>query len=106
MDIKKTAEFDRWFRRMKDKPARAAMQARIKRIGLHGVLVGDWKPVGDGVVELRFSQGPGYRIYLAMGERSWILLLAGGDKSTQRRDIDRAKRLASEWRSQNGCRNN
>lgn len=99
MDVRMTAEFDRWLRRMKDVAARAIIVARIRRIGLHGKLVGDFKSVGDEVIELRFDAGPGYRVYLTELQGTWLLLLLGGDKGSQKRDIAKAKALASRWRS-------
>jgi putative addiction module killer protein len=65
-------------------------------------LTGDVSPVGDGVSELRIHYGPGYRIYFIKREREIIILLCGGNKSTQTRDIRDAKRLAKEWENGNG----
>jgi putative addiction module killer protein len=59
---------------------------------------GDAKPVGEGVSELRINYGPGYRVYVVQAGRVVIVLLCGGDKSTQARDIAKAKRLAREWK--------
>ena len=67
---------------------------RIRRIALGNF--GDVKPVGDGISELRIDHGPGYRVYLTQQGDTVVILLAGGDKSSQRRDIERAKRLARE----------
>ena len=69
---------------------------RIRRIELNGNF-GDVKPVGDGVSELRINYGPGYRVYFAKRVTRIVLLLAGGDKSTQQRDIKRAKSLNAEY---------
>jgi putative addiction module killer protein len=66
--------------------------ARIRRVALGNL--GDIKPVGEGVSELRIPYGPGYRVYLAQRGDTLVILLAGGDKSSQRRDIERAKELA------------
>lgn len=69
---------------------------------LLGELIGDWKPVGDKVIELRVDTGPGYRIYGHVRGSEFILLLIGGDKSTQQADIAKAKDLLKKWEAQNG----
>lgn len=84
--------------RMKDAAAKARILARLRRIELHEALLGDYTAVGGGVIELRFSVGPGYRVDLALGGQELIILLAGGDKSTQGRDIALAQALAKDWR--------
>lgn len=103
MDVLKTAEFDRWFSKLKDRVARASIAARIRRIGLHGQLLGDFKPAGDGVFELRFDMGPGYRVYLIRESGRLILLLLGGGKGSQSRDILAAREMARDWRASHGC---
>ena len=102
MVILKTKEFDKWFVRLKDAQAKAAILARLKRIEIHGSIVGDWKDVGEGVVELRFDKGPGYRVYLTKVGNRFILLLAGGSKARQQRDIRHAIELAKKWRDEYG----
>lgn len=77
-----------WLARVTDSRAKGRIAVRITRLGLG--LEGDWKPVGTGVRELRISEGPGYRIYYAWHGREIVVLLVGGDKSSQRRDIERA----------------
>lgn len=77
----------------KNRQSRFRILAKIQEIRIEETLVGDWKPVGDGVYELRFSFEPGYRVYFAMFENKLIVLLAGGDKTTQARDIRAAKQL-------------
>jgi putative addiction module killer protein len=79
---------------MRDCQARARIQVRIDRLQLG--LPGDAKPVGEGVSELRIGYGPGYRVYFTKRGREWILLLAGGDKRTQDRDIKKAIQLAQD----------
>ena len=81
---------------------KARINARIRRIELAGELIGDWKPVGDKVIELRVDTGPGYRIYGHVRGSEFILLLIGGDKSTQQADIAKAKDLLKKWEAQNG----
>lgn len=95
IEVISTDHFDRWLRRLKDRQARLRIIERVDRLA-HGN-PGDAKPVGRGVSELRLTYGPGYRVYyLREGERL-VLLLCGGDKSTQAKDIEVAHRLANEW---------
>lgn len=97
LDIKQTDTFRRWEARLKDQRAKAMVAARIFRLA-HG-LPGDVKAVGRGVSELRIHYGPGYRVYYCQDGDQLILLLCGGDKRTQQRDIEVAHRLAAEWRA-------
>ena len=90
--ILRTDEFDSWLKQL-DNLARAKVLVRMDRVG-HGNF-GDVDSVGDGVLEMRVDFGPGYRIYFAREHSNVYLLLLGGDKSTQRRDIRRAKQLWS-----------
>ncbi|MBE6480328.1 MAG: type II toxin-antitoxin system RelE/ParE family toxin [Olsenella sp.] len=99
LDIRTTADFDCWIKGLRDVSARARIVRYFERIQNGEKLAGDLKPVGGHVVEARFSFGPGYRVYLTQRNRQVILLLAGGDKSSQRRDIERAKELARQWRN-------
>lgn len=96
-EILRTDEFARWLKRLKDADAKARINLRIRRIALTGSL-GDYKSVGGGVFELRVDCGPGYRLYFAWRKQTVILLLIGGDKSSQQRDIARAKMLNEEYR--------
>lgn len=96
IDIAQTDEFSKWLKRLKDSVARARVLVRIQRLSLTGNL-GDAKSVGDGVFEMRIDHGPGYRIYCARRGSELILLLAGGDKSSQQRDIAKAKKLNQEY---------
>lgn len=91
-EIRKTEHFAEWIDGLQDIRARARIQARIERLAMGNP--GDVKAVGDGVSEMRIDHGPGYRVYYLRHERSVIILLAGGDKSTQARDIKTALRLA------------
>lgn len=79
-----------WLNQLKDLTAQARIFVRIERA--ENGLFGDHKSVGDGVLELRFDMGPGYRLYFALDGNDIILLLLGGDKSTQKKDIDQAKK--------------
>jgi putative addiction module killer protein len=92
-DIVKTAEFDRWLRALKDTKAKAKILIRIDRLALGNP--GDVQPVGEGISEMRIHDGPGYRVYYKhRGET--IVLLFGGDKSSQSHDINRAKTIAGD----------
>jgi putative addiction module killer protein len=88
--------FDQWFGSLPDSITRARIQARLARIRLGNL--GDSKNVGGGVHELRIDFGPGYRIYYARAGSSVVLLLGGGDKSTQRKDVARARQLWAEYK--------
>jgi putative addiction module killer protein len=92
IEIRKTGHFAKWIDGLQDIRGRARIQARIERLAMGNP--GDVKTVGEGVSEMRIDQGPGYRVYYLRHERSVIILLAGGDKSTQARDIKNALRLA------------
>ena len=92
IEVRKTAVFAKWLDALRDIRARARVLARIERLAVgHS---GDARPVGEGVSELRIDYGPGYRVYFKKRGRSLIILLAGGDKRTQARDIRTALRLA------------
>ena len=90
----RTAEFDEWLRRLRDVRGKARILARLEAAELGNF--GDCEPVGEGVVEMRVHTGPGYRVYFTRQGKLVYVLLLGGDKSTQRRDIKRAIWLARE----------
>ena len=92
IEIRKTDTYARWLDGLRDVRARARVLARVERLAAGNP--GDVKAVGEGVSELRIGYGPGYRVYFTMRGRTVIILLAGGDKSTQATDIKRALRLA------------
>lgn len=92
MQIRKTDEFSNWLDGLRDLRARARIQVRIERLALGNP--GDAQPVGEGVSELRIHFGPGYRVYYKQRGRELVVLLAGGDKSSQAKDIKTALRLA------------
>lgn len=94
MEIRKTETFSIWLDGLRDLRARARVQARIERLA--GGNPGDVKLVGEGVSELRIDYGPGYRVYFTRQKREFVILLAGGDKSTQVADIRTALRLARD----------
>ena len=95
LEILQTDEFTKWMK-LRDTDAKARINVRIRRISLTGNF-GDVKPVGDGVYELRIDYGPGYRVYYSQRGSEIVLLLIGGDKSSQQKDIDKAKRLNAEY---------
>jgi putative addiction module killer protein len=92
IEIRKTSVFAEWLDGLRDIQARARVQARIERLAAGNP--GDVEPVGEGVSELRINYGPGYRVYFKKQGRMLMVLLAGGDKSTQAKDIKAALRLA------------
>lgn len=94
IEVRRTAEFIDWLTGLRDIPARARIAKRIDRIGQGNF--GDAKSVGDGVSELRFTFGPGYRVYYTRRGNVVVVLLCGGDKASQGRDIERAKAMAQE----------
>jgi len=91
----RSSVFDRWLRALRDPQARARINARVLRLAFGNL--GDARPVGGGVSEMRVDYGPGYRVYFAQRGAVVVLLLCGGDKSTQRKDIERARILAREF---------
>lgn len=94
VEIRKTEHFAKWIDGLRDIRARARVQVRIERLA--SGKAGDVKSVGEGVSEMRINYGPGYRVYYKWQGKELIVLLAGGDKRTQKRDIERALRLARE----------
>ena len=95
--LKFTETFDDWLSHLTDKNAKARISERLMR--LRRGLAGDIKPVGEGISELRIHYGPGYRLYCFQRGNDLIILLCGGDKKSQNRDIKEAKRLAAQWRN-------
>jgi len=90
--IERSSEFDRWLRKLKDLKAKAKVLFRIQKLETDEH-VGDFKFVGDGICEMRINFGSGYRIYFKETEGKIILLLIGGDKSSQQKDIQKAKQI-------------
>ena len=97
VEVIRTHDFDVWLTKLKDRAGRLRILKRIDRLANGNP--GNVKSVGHGVLELRLDVGPGYRVYYAKHGDLLILLLCGGDKSTQHNDIDRAHRLADKWRT-------
>ena len=94
VDVRKTRLFAEWLDGLRDARAKARILVRLRRLSLGNS--GDWKFVGNGVAELRIDYGPGYRVYLTRQGNSVVILLAGGTKKSQSRDIKRAISLAQE----------
>lgn len=92
VEIRQTEVYSSWFGTLRDRTARARIDIRIRRLSLGNP--GDVKPVGEGVSELRIDHGPGYRVFFLRRGRSVVVLLAGGDKQSQARDIKKAFELA------------
>ena len=94
IELRETLTFHDWLLALRDAQARARIASRTRRLAFGNP--GDVRPVGEGVSELRIHYGPGYRVYFVQRGQLFILLLCGGDKTTQKRDIEMAKRLAKE----------
>lgn len=92
VEVRQTDEYERWFENLRDERARARILVRIRRLSLGNP--GDARPVGEGVSEMRIDYGPGYRVYFVSRGDELVVLLAGGDKRTQARDIEVARELA------------
>jgi putative addiction module killer protein len=94
VQVTRLDEFSDWLKALRDLRARAKITQRIDRLELGNP--GDVAPVGEGVSEMRINYGPGYRVYIKQRGAEFVVLLCGGDKSTQAADINLAKKLASE----------
>lgn len=95
--IEKTPEFDKWLRKLKDRRAKAKILFRIQRIEEQGNF-GDCQPIGEGLSELRIHYAKGYRVYIKEYSGTIVILLNGGDKSTQSKDISKAKDLWTKYK--------
>ena len=94
-EVVQTREFERWQRGLRDSRAVARVTTAVECLQLG--LVGDYKSVGGGVSEIRITYGPGYRLYYTMKGKQLVILLCGGSKSSQKRDIARARKLKDEY---------
>ena len=94
VEIRETELFSTWLRALRDATAKAKVAARVRRLAFGNP--GDVRPVGEGISELRIQYEPGYRVYYVQRGAILIVLLCGGDKATQARDIATAKKLAKE----------
>lgn len=97
--INATDAYIKWFKKLKDRTAKVRILARLTNI--ESGSLGDTKPLDSNVSEFRIPYGPGYRVYYTMKQDVIVLLLIGGDKSTQKRDIEKAKALYLEWENKN-----
>lgn len=95
-EIVESGTFKRWIQGLRDRRTVARINIRLTNVAMGNL--GDTKQVGDGVSEMRIHYGPGYRLYFMRKGAAVIVLLCGGSKGNQQRDIERAKRLAKEWR--------
>jgi len=94
IEIRQTETFSAWLRTLRDASAKAKIAARVQRLAFGNP--GDVRPIGGGVSELRIHHGPGYRVYYMQRGTILIVLLCGGDKATQDKDIETARKLAKE----------
>lgn len=98
-EIIRSSTFSGWLSKLVDSRARIRIQVRIDRMADGNF--GDAKPIGDGLSEARIDYGPGYRVYFMQQGRQLVILLCGGDKSSQVRDIKQARLIAKSWQEQN-----
>jgi len=96
VELVASAEFTKWTGKLRDLEAKKRIAARLGRVAAGNF--GDVKPVGSGISELRIPYGPGYRVYLMQRGAEIVILLCGGDKSTQQKDIERAKEIALDFK--------
>lgn len=99
-ELQQTETFAKWRQRLSDVRARAIIAARLNRLAYGNT--GDVQSVGSGISELRIHYGPGYRVYFQQRGNTLIILLCGGDKGTQARDIKAAKQILAEWNERDG----
>lgn len=95
VEVVQTDEFETWLKQLRDVRGKARIIRRLDRLAQGNP--GDVRPIGKGLSELRLDVGPGYRVYYLQDGDTLILLLCGGDKSTQQKDIDKAHELADQW---------
>ena len=95
LEILQSSTYRRWFEKLRDRNAKARIDARIRRISLGNM--GDVKRLGGNISELRIDYGPGYRVYFTQRGARVVLLLCGGDKSSQQSNVARAREISNEW---------
>ncbi len=96
-EILKSSTFDAWLRGLRDRDAKARIEVRIRRLSLGNP--GQFRALKDGITELKIDYGPGYRVYYTFKGKTLILLLCGGDKSSQSKDIQLASEISACWES-------
>lgn len=97
VEVVQTGEFETWLKKLKDARSKARILRRLDRLAQGNP--GDVRPIGKGLSELRLDVGPGYRVYYLQDGDMLVMLLCGGDKSTQQKDISKAHELAEQWRA-------
>lgn len=95
LEIIKSDTFDAWLRSLRDRQAKARIEVRIRRLSLDNP--GQYRSLKNGINELKIDYGPGYRVYYTFRNQTLVLLLCGGDKSTQDQDIKSALRILKQW---------
>ena len=95
IEVIESATFKRWIRGLRDRNAVARINARLRNVSLGNV--GDAKPMGGGISEMRVHHGPGYRLYF-LRDGTTVVVFCGGDKGSRQQDVERAGRLAKDWR--------
>lgn len=95
LEVVESSSYKTWFASLRDLHVRARIDARIRRLALGNP--GQHRALNDGISELKIDVGPGYRVYYAQRGRTLVILLCGGDKSTQQADIRKARRIALDW---------
>lgn len=95
LEMIKSDTFDAWLRSLRDRQAKARIEVRIRRLSLDNP--GQYRSLKNGINELKIDYGPGYRVYYTLRNRTLVLLLCGGDKSTQDQDIKTALRILKQW---------
>ena len=95
LEIIKSDTFDAWLRSLRDRQAKARIEVRIRRLSLDNP--GQYRSLKNGINELKIDYGPGYRVYYTFRNQTLVLLLCGGDKSTQDQDIKTALRILKQW---------
>jgi putative addiction module killer protein len=96
LELIKSATFDRWLSGLRDVKAASRIRIRLDRLSMGNT--GDVRPVGGGISEMRIDYGPGYRVYFMQRGKLVVILLCGGDKSTQGKDVRQAKAIAAQWK--------
>lgn len=100
MEIRTTEQFDKWFRELRDRKAKAKINARLRQCEISGSITGDHHGIGGGISEMRFHFGPGYRIYYTIDNEVIVILLIGSGKDNQSRAITEARKLLTLYRGE------